>query len=74
MPAKGVKSSVLFLNGEPVPCERDKTLGAYLDEAGFPLDRIAVECNGTIVPRSERATRVPHEGDRIEIVQFMGGG
>ena len=52
MPAKEVKSSVLFLNGEPVPCERDKTLGAYLDEAGFPLDRIAVECNGTIVPRS----------------------
>lgn len=37
-------------------------------------DRIALECNGEIVPRSEwPATRV-HEGDRLEIVHFVGGG
>ncbi len=37
-------------------------------------DRIALECNGEIVPRSEWAATPVHEGDRLEIVHFVGGG
>jgi len=33
-----------------------------------------VEQNGTIVPRSEFATREVTEGDKLEIVHFVGGG
>lgn len=36
--------------------------------------RLAVEVNGEIVPRSQYATAELHEGDRIEIVQAIGGG
>ena len=36
--------------------------------------RIAVEMNRDIVPRAEYASRPIRDGDRIEIVQFVGGG
>ena len=37
-------------------------------------DRIAVEHNGEIVPRTSWGTATIHEGDRFEIVHFVGGG
>lgn len=37
-------------------------------------DRIAVEQNGEIVPRSLWPVTVVHQDDRIEIVHFVGGG
>lgn len=36
--------------------------------------RVAVERNGAIVPRREYASTALAEGDRLEIVQFVGGG
>ncbi|MGE3772974.1 MAG: sulfur carrier protein ThiS [Gammaproteobacteria bacterium] len=36
--------------------------------------RIAVEVNGELVPRSAHATQALVEGDRVEIVQAIGGG
>ena len=36
--------------------------------------RVAVEVNGTIVPRSAHATHGLNDGDRIEIVHALGGG
>jgi thiamine biosynthesis protein ThiS len=37
-------------------------------------DRVAVELNREIVPRGRWAETVLNEGDRLEIVQFVGGG
>jgi thiamine biosynthesis protein ThiS len=37
-------------------------------------DRVAVEHNGTIVPRAEWANAALSEGDRLEVVHFVGGG
>jgi thiamine biosynthesis protein ThiS len=37
-------------------------------------DRVAVEHNGTIVPRVEWAKTGLSEGDRLEVVHFVGGG
>jgi thiamine biosynthesis protein ThiS len=37
-------------------------------------DRIAVECNGEIAPRSGWAVTLVQSGDKIEIVHFVGGG
>ncbi len=36
--------------------------------------RVAVERNGEIVPRAEFGSAVLADGDRLEIVQFVGGG
>lgn len=37
-------------------------------------DRIAVERNGLIVPRPDWDRTLLSDGDRLEIVQFVGGG
>jgi thiamine biosynthesis protein ThiS len=37
-------------------------------------DRVAVEHNGAIVPRIEWANTGLREGDRLEVVHFVGGG
>lgn len=37
-------------------------------------DRVAVELNGNIVPRAEWAATALADGDRLEIVHFVGGG
>ena len=43
-------------------------------ELGLKGDRVAVEHNGSIVPRGEWDTTYVVEGDRLEIVHFVGGG
>lgn len=50
------------------------TLAAYVDQAGFVLQHIAVERNGSIVPRGTYDTVTLADGDTIEIVHFVGGG
>ncbi len=41
---------------------------------GLKGDRIAIERNGGIVTRDERSHTVLEDGDRLEIVHFVGGG
>ncbi len=36
--------------------------------------RLAIECNGEIVPRSQFATKALNDGDQLEIVSAVGGG
>ena len=43
-------------------------------ELGLKGDRVAVELNGEIVPRSEWATTGVKDSDRVEVVHFVGGG
>ena len=50
------------------------TLGAYLDENNYRRTYIAVEKNGEILPKSEYDTTYLNDGDKIEIVSFVGGG
>ncbi len=63
----------LLINGDEQRIENDATVEQLL--AQLELDgRIAVELNGEIVPRTEFATVRLSEGDRVEIVQAIGGG
>jgi sulfur carrier protein len=43
-------------------------------ELGLKGDRLAIEQNGNIVPRSEWGSAALADGDRLEIVHFVGGG
>ena len=61
------------LNGEP----RDvtaTTVAALVEALGLDLRKVAVERNLKIVPRSQYLATALAEGDRIEVVQFVGGG
>ena len=51
-----------------------KTVSEYLSTTAYDSGRIAVERNGDIVFRSQYDVTVLEDGDRVEIVSFVGGG
>ena len=64
----------LTINGEDRRFETAPTVSQVIAELGLAQRRIAVECNGEIVPRSRFDTTRLAAGDRVEIVVAVGGG
>ena len=64
----------ISINGENRTFDAPITVAALLAELGFDARKIAVERNREIVRRSAFADTALGEGDRIEIVHFIGGG
>lgn len=50
------------------------TILALVEELGLDVRKVAVERNLEIVPRSLHGATALADGDRIEVVQFVGGG
>ena len=65
---------VIYLNGEQRDVPQDLNLGALLVWLKLPADRVAVERNREIAPRSTWAQTIVQPGDRLEVVHFVGGG
>ena len=61
------------INGEPREVEAS-TILALVEALNLDPRKVAVERNLEIVPRSLHATTALSDGDRIELVQFVGGG
>lgn len=51
-----------------------ETLAQYLSSSIYDPGRIAVECNGEIVPKDRYGQMTLQDGDTLEIVSFVGGG
>ncbi len=64
----------IIFNGQPREISADATVAALLDELELPGSRVAVEVNYELVPRAEHAAYTLKDGDRLEIVTFVGGG
>jgi len=64
----------ILLNGEQKEIMNVRTVADLLDSLNIGRERVAVEINLDIVPRARHAEHVVNDGDRIEIVQFVGGG
>ena len=62
------------LNGQAREITAGTTLSALLDAAGYAGRKVAVEVNLEVVPRSQHASHLLAEGDRVEIVHAIGGG
>ena len=62
------------VNGEERPVRDGITLEELLEEIALSSARVAVERNGTIVPRARFSEVTLQEGDRLEVVHFVGGG
>ena len=62
------------LNGRHHELAGSISLAALVEKLGLDVRKVAVECNLEIVPRSAYAATLLHEGDRLEIVNFVGGG
>lgn len=61
------------LNGEERRVKADNLLG-LIAELGLSERTIAIERNLEVVPRSQYASTLLCEGDRIEVVHMIGGG
>ena len=64
----------LIINGEDKNFPSSLTLHSLVEQLGMKHDRVAVELNLNIVPRERWAETNLKDGDRLEIVHFVGGG
>ncbi len=64
----------IILNGESREVEKNASITRLLAALNIPLAKVAVERNLSIVPRSTFDAVILDDGDRIEIVRFIGGG
>ncbi len=64
----------LHINGEARQFPGGLTVGALVEQLGMKADRVAVELNREIVSRDRWPATELHDGDRLEIVHFVGGG
>ncbi len=67
-------SLALTVNGEPHRFAAPLSVAALLAALGLDARKVAVERNQAIVPRSAYAATALADGDRLEIVHFIGGG
>jgi len=65
---------ILQLNGESRDFPDGLTLAALVEHLGMKPDRVAAELNLEIVPRPKWQETKLKEGDKLEIVHFVGGG
>ena len=65
---------IVQLNGETRRVAAGCTIAAMLRALGIAPERVAVERNREIVPRSTLDSVEVSEGDAFEIVHFVGGG
>lgn len=72
--ARGLDTMQMQVNGEQRTVPAGLTVAGLLKELDIRPDRVAVELNLTILDRSEFDRRSLQEGDRIEIISFIGGG
>jgi len=62
------------VNGAERELAADSSLRDLLNSLSLPHDRVAIEVNGAVIRRAEWALAILNEGDRVEIVHFVGGG
>ena len=67
----------LHINGEERSFETSATsftLAFLIESLAMKSDRVAVELNREIAPRDSWSQTILKDGDRLEIVHFVGGG
>jgi sulfur carrier protein len=71
----GVNKAVhIQMNGEPRSLPAGTTVGQLLQDLHIGPERVAVELNLQILERAEFERRAFQDGDRVEIIGFIGGG
>lgn len=65
---------MIIVNGEEFEIDSGSSVTKLVEERGLDRSRVAVELNGEIVPRGTFDDTLLHDGDKVEIVHFVGGG
>jgi thiazole synthase len=64
----------LTINGEEKRVQTNVSLTELLEDMQIASQKVAVERNREIVPRSTYNKVIVEDGDQLEIVHFIGGG
>ena len=62
------------LNGDPYEINHGTNLNELLNKLKIPKNKVAIEVNGEIVEKNKYPNLILNKGDKVEIVQFIGGG
>jgi sulfur carrier protein len=62
------------LNGKKVKIQRNLSIKDLIKKYRLKENKIAIELNGTILPKGYYKNKKVKNNDKIEIVQFIGGG
>ena len=65
---------MITVNGKTFSPKQPLTVAEYLEENQYQINRIAVELNYEILPKSSYASTTLKDGDVLEVVSFVGGG
>ena len=65
---------MIIVNGKEINLTEDTTVAEYLEQNQYQVKRIAVELNGDILPKYSYSDTMLKDGDRLEVVAFVGGG
>ena len=64
----------VFINGEIKEINERSNLDKLLQQLALPSERIAIELNKRVVRKKDWENTFVGEGDRLEIIHFVGGG
>jgi thiamine biosynthesis protein ThiS len=64
----------IHVNGESRELSARLSLQQLMTDLSLPHERVAIELNHEVISRAAWATTDLKDGDRIEIVHFVGGG
>ena len=62
------------LNGDPYEISNGTNLNELLNKLKIQKNKVAIEVNGEIVEKNKYLNLILNKGDKVEIVQFIGGG
>ncbi|MCY3022661.1 MAG: sulfur carrier protein ThiS [Planctomycetota bacterium] len=65
---------IVFVNSKQQEAHAGATVATLLQQLGLPEKHVAVEVNGELVTRNDWARCTLKDGDRVEVVSFVGGG
>ena len=65
---------MITANRKEVTLTGPLSVADYLEQNNYQIKRIAVEMNGDILPKYSYSDTMLKDGDRLEVVSFVGGG
>jgi len=64
----------IIVNGERFDFPNPLNVEELIDYLGFQNQRIALEVNETIIPKSNHRTYILSNNDKVEVINAVGGG
>ena len=71
---KKIKKIKIKINGKIKSITQDSNLSIVLKNLKIPLNKVAIELNEEIIDKKKINKTKLNKDDKIEIVQFIGGG